>query len=88
MKILEDARNIFKSSVIQFAVQERTLRRKNKEGISIERKLVATPVRRSTRLSRSGFVSTPGIKIFSSLQDVDSCIRSTLNFECNNALKE
>jgi cobalamin biosynthesis Co2+ chelatase CbiK len=27
MKILEDARNIFKSSVIQFAVQERTLRR-------------------------------------------------------------
>ncbi|KAJ3661202.1 hypothetical protein Zmor_005610 [Zophobas morio] len=87
-KIVQDARNIFKSSIIQFAVQEKVLKKKTSEGTTVEKRVFATPVRRSTRLSRSAFTSTPGIHIYSSLQELDASVRDNLNFQCNSALKD
>ncbi|XP_044253740.1 uncharacterized protein LOC123004488 [Tribolium madens] len=88
-KVVENVRNIFKSSIIQFAVQERFIKTKNSDGdITLQKKLIATPVRRSTRCSRSAFTTTPKIQIYSSLQDIDSSIRCTLDFKCNNALRD
>ncbi|KYB28298.1 hypothetical protein TcasGA2_TC032638 [Tribolium castaneum] len=88
-KVVENARNIFKSSIIQFAVQERIIRTKNIDGdVTLQKKLVATPVRRSTRRSRSAFTTTPKIQIYSSLQDIDSPVRCALDFKCNNALRD
>ncbi|KAJ8985539.1 hypothetical protein NQ317_019922 [Molorchus minor] len=83
-RIVQDARNIFKSSIIQFAVQERKLKKNNKQEDQL--KFVATPVRRSTRLSRSAYTSTPGIKICSSLQELDTGDRNLLDFKKNGAL--
>ncbi|XP_060520099.1 uncharacterized protein LOC132698183 [Cylas formicarius] len=66
-KIICDARNIFKSTIIQFAVQERKLR-KNKN--IPDSKLVVTPVRRSARLSTHASNSTQMPKIFNSLKTI------------------
>ncbi|XP_018564806.1 uncharacterized protein LOC108906124 [Anoplophora glabripennis] len=83
-RIVKDARNVFKSSIIQFAVQERKLK---KDGsIKNEKKFVATPVRRSTRLSRSAYTSTPSIKLCSSLQELETTDREMLDFKKNKAL--
>lgn len=47
---------------------------------------LARPVRRSTRLSRSGFVSTPGVKLCSSLNEVDESVRKNMSFKGNKLL--
>ncbi|KAJ8919855.1 hypothetical protein NQ315_006384 [Exocentrus adspersus] len=83
-RIVTDARNVFKSSIIQFAIQERKLKKNRK--VDDQKKLVATPVRRSTRLSRSAYTSTPGVKICSSLQELDALDRELLDFQKNKAL--
>lgn len=51
-----------------------------------QKKLIVTPVRRSTRLSRSAYTSTPGIKMCSSLRELDSPDRSLIDFQNNKAL--
>lgn len=50
-----------------------------------EKKLVATPVRRSTRLSRSIYTITPGVKMCSSLKELDSPERIQVDFQNNKA---
>nr|XP_023023447.1 uncharacterized protein LOC111511647 [Leptinotarsa decemlineata] len=79
-RIVQDARNVFKSSIIKFAVQEKKLRKNDTEP-----KLVATPVRRSTRLSRSAYTCTPGVKVCSSLRELESPERMNLDFRKNSA---
>lgn len=80
-RIVREARNVFKSTIIQFAIQERKSKTKSKSDTS-ETKLVATPVRRSTRLSKSGYVSTPGVKLCMSLKEIDT---EEIQFEKNKA---
>ncbi|KAJ8928107.1 hypothetical protein NQ314_019333 [Rhamnusium bicolor] len=48
--------------------------------------LIATPVRRSTRLSRSTYTSTPGVKICSSLRDLGASDMEMIDFKKNKAL--
>ncbi|CAH0561996.1 unnamed protein product [Brassicogethes aeneus] len=78
-RIVQDARNIFKSSIIKFAIQEKSLQQRKNE---TDKKLVVTPVRRSTRLSRSNYVSTPGVQLYSSLREISDDV----SFQSNNAL--
>ncbi|KAF2896739.1 hypothetical protein ILUMI_09435 [Ignelater luminosus] len=88
-KIVLDARTVFKSSIIQFAVQERALKKKQKDQQEIsDKKYLITPVRRSTRRSRSGFTSTPGIQICASLQELDKKVCDNSDFRINNALAD
>ncbi|KAK4877198.1 hypothetical protein RN001_009704 [Aquatica leii] len=81
-RIVKDARNVFKSSIIQFAIQERNIKKKALEG-EREKKFVATPVRRSTRLTPSRYRVTPKVQIYSSLQDLDDNMKSNMDF-CSN----
>ncbi|GJQ79497.1 hypothetical protein Trydic_g16350 [Trypoxylus dichotomus] len=65
-RLILDAQNAFKSTIIQFAVQERMLKKKE----DAERKLIVTPVRRSTRLSVKHSGSSY-IKLCSSIKDIE-----------------
>lgn len=47
---------------------------------------MVTPVRRSTRLSRSFYTSTPGIKMCSSLNELDTEEKQKMLFVPNPAL--
>ncbi|XP_018325087.1 cytoskeleton-associated protein 2-like [Agrilus planipennis] len=62
--VLQQARNAFKSSVIQFAIKEK-LNREQKENEQVKQ-IMVTPVRRSVRLSKSCH-NTPGMRICSNL---------------------
>ncbi|XP_031347690.1 uncharacterized protein LOC116174053 [Photinus pyralis] len=84
-RIVKDARNVFKSSIIQFAIQERTMKR-NLANADNEKKYRATPVRRSTRLTPSRYRSTPKVKICSSLRELDDSVRSNIDFHGNTEL--
>ncbi|GLV33860.1 hypothetical protein CBL_11256 [Carabus blaptoides fortunei] len=78
-----EVKNVFKSSIINFAIQERS---KKSDGDGDTSKFIATPVRRSTRASRSGYTSTRGVTICTSLKQLDSPIRNSLQFKANKAL--
>ncbi|KAG5877341.1 hypothetical protein JTB14_030712 [Gonioctena quinquepunctata] len=78
-RIVQDARNVFKSSIIKFAVQEKKL----KKNESTETKLIVTPVRRSTRVSRSAYTSTPGVKECSTLRELHSPEWANIDFHNN-----
>ncbi|KAL1509819.1 hypothetical protein ABEB36_004499 [Hypothenemus hampei] len=82
-KVVIEARNVFKSSIIQFAIKEKNSRRKD-AGQSNKNYLV-TPVRRSTRLSRSGYVNTPGLQLCRSLKDINLSSED-IHFQPNKAL--
>lgn len=87
-RIIMEARNVFKSTIIQFAIQERKLKKKDVDDESVAqnvKKLVATPVRRSTRMSRSAYISTPGVKLCSSLKEANLSSEE-IDFKKNNAL--
>ncbi|XP_050304918.1 uncharacterized protein LOC126742311 [Anthonomus grandis grandis] len=78
-RIVREARETFKSTIIQFAIMQRNTIKGKPE----TKKFVVTPVRRSTRLSRSGYVNTTGIKLCSSLKDLSS---EDIEFKKNKAL--
>ncbi|KAF7265294.1 hypothetical protein GWI33_021284 [Rhynchophorus ferrugineus] len=84
-RIIKEARNVFKSTIIQFAIQEKRIKKSTLE-VPKTPKLIVTPVRRSTRLSRSGYVSTPGVKLCMSLKEVDNIDNIDVSFEKNKAL--
>ncbi|KAL3276198.1 hypothetical protein HHI36_020916 [Cryptolaemus montrouzieri] len=91
-KTIQDFKNVFTSMVIKFAIQEKTIKNKPEKEDSRYAKdgnlsrILVTPVRRSTRLNRSGYTSTPGVNICSSLQEMDSQIKSQMIFHGNEAL--
>ncbi|KAK5642743.1 hypothetical protein RI129_008910 [Pyrocoelia pectoralis] len=84
-RIVKDARSVFKSSIIQFAIQERTMK-KNIMNTENEKKFKATPVRRSTRLTPSRYRFTPKVQICSSLHELDDSVRSNIDFQGNTEL--
>ncbi|XP_065172144.1 LOW QUALITY PROTEIN: uncharacterized protein [Atheta coriaria] len=82
----EEVRNIFKSTIIQFAIKERSLNKKDntKEAEKSKKQFTGTPVRRSTRKSCAKFQHTPGKTLYDSWSDVDNSIKENVEFK-NNA---
>lgn len=83
-----DARNIFKSSIIKFALQQKVLRRLS-TNLGVEPHslhYVVTPVRRSTRASLSYYRTTPGLQCVNSLKQLDSDVQKSMVFQPNYAL--
>ncbi|XP_022905715.2 uncharacterized protein [Onthophagus taurus] len=74
-RVIMDARNVFKSTIIQFAVQERD-KKKN-----VGNKLV-TPVRRSARLSC--YSNSKGVNLCSSFKNIED--NDNVNFKSNKFL--
>ncbi|KAF5276469.1 hypothetical protein FQA39_LY06538 [Lamprigera yunnana] len=85
VKMVKDAHDVFKSSIIQFAVQERDMKKKTIQS-GIDKKFAVTPVRRSTRLTPSRYRSTSRVRICSSLQDMDDAVLSNMDFTANRDL--
>ncbi|XP_017774936.1 PREDICTED: uncharacterized protein LOC108561488 [Nicrophorus vespilloides] len=79
---MKDARNVFKSSIIQFAIQERKI--KKDQGNAHE--YIVTPVRRSARLSMSCAQRSPAVKICNSFNEIDESIRGSMKFHGNSYL--
>ncbi|XP_044758724.1 uncharacterized protein LOC123316615 [Coccinella septempunctata] len=93
VKVMQDFKNVFTSMIIKFAIQEKTIKNSVKNKISTDtnvtgasNRLLVTPVRRSTRLSRSLYTSTPGTKICSSIQELNSDEKHKMVFQPNAAL--
>lgn len=73
-----DAKQVFKSTIIQFAVTERA---KNER-----RMLEVTPIKRSTRKSKSGYILTPGIKICTTFSEVEDISQGNVIFKTNKQI--
>ncbi|XP_045464340.1 uncharacterized protein LOC123673738 isoform X2 [Harmonia axyridis] len=92
VKAMKDFKNVFTSMIIKFAIQEKTIKNtsKNKhnqhEVPNSSSRLLVTPVRRSTRLSRSLYTSTPGTKLCSTIQELNSDEKQKMTFQPNSAL--
>ncbi|XP_075988660.1 uncharacterized protein LOC142984761 [Anticarsia gemmatalis] len=80
---LVDVKNVFKSTIIRFAVQQAKLRQSNQ--FSPAPKYTVTPVRRSGRLSMHCGTRTP-LQICSSVKQADEIIGQKLLFVPNNNL--
>ncbi|CAH2020233.1 unnamed protein product [Acanthoscelides obtectus] len=78
-KVMRELHDAFKSSVIKFAVQEKKLKNQ-------KLKIVVTPVRRSSRLSPSVYTSTPGVKLYNSINDMEPSEKKNMSFVKNKAL--
>ncbi|VEN35056.1 unnamed protein product [Callosobruchus maculatus] len=78
-KIMNELKDAFKSSVIKFAVQEKKLKNN-------DLKIMVTPVRRSSRTSHSIYTSTPGIKLYNSITEIESPNKNNMDFVKNRAL--
>ncbi|KAH1020684.1 hypothetical protein HUJ04_010299 [Dendroctonus ponderosae] len=83
-RIVKEARNIFKSTIINFAVGVRNSKKNNSAG-NTEATLFITPVKRSTRISRGGYANTPGLRLCDSLKDLD-LNSEEFQFKKNDAL--
>ncbi|PNF32049.1 hypothetical protein B7P43_G05730 [Cryptotermes secundus] len=84
-----DARNVFKSSIIKFALQQKVLRSLS-TNLKVEPQslhYVVTPVRRSTRASLSYYRTTPRLQCVNSLKQLDSDVRKSMVFQPNPALE-
>nr|CAD7585698.1 unnamed protein product [Timema genevievae] len=82
-----DARNVFKSTIIKFALQQRAI----KQVIDCESKvsrsqLVVTPVRRSTRKSSFQYQHTPDMRYVDTLTTLEERERNTMVFQPNKML--
>ncbi|KAJ9575850.1 hypothetical protein L9F63_007308 [Diploptera punctata] len=86
-KLVLDARNIFKSTIIRFALQQKAVRSLSTNlGVpATSLNYIATPVRRSTRPSSSRYSVTPGVLCLKSLNQLEPEIRKSVIFEPNNA---
>ncbi|XP_066254505.1 uncharacterized protein [Euwallacea similis] len=80
-KIVAEARNVFISSIINFAVYKRSMKKKTEPS---EDKLFVVPVRRSARLSNCPSTSR-SVKLCKSLRELDGTLEE-INFETNEAL--
>ncbi|XP_066151216.1 uncharacterized protein [Euwallacea fornicatus] len=80
-KIVAEARNVFISSIINFAVYKRSMKKKTEPS---EDKLFVIPVRRSARLSNCPSTSR-AVKLCKSLRELDGTLEE-INFETNKAL--
>nr|CAI5853430.1 unnamed protein product [Callosobruchus analis] len=78
-KIMNELKDAFKSSVIKFAVQEKKLKNN-------DLKILVTPVRRSSRQSHSIYTSTPGVKLYNSINEIESPNKNNMDFVKNKAL--
>ncbi|XP_069671229.1 uncharacterized protein [Periplaneta americana] len=84
-----DARNVFKSSVIKFALQQKALKSLS-TNLGVEAAAlhyVVTPVRRSTRSSLSQYRLTPHTHCVSSINDLEPDVQDSMLFQPNCALE-
>ncbi|CAG9764041.1 unnamed protein product [Ceutorhynchus assimilis] len=78
-----NAKNVFKSRIIMFAIKEREAK-KNQVTETPQKKFMAIPVRRSTRLSTSTYKNSPGVTLYQSLKQADNS--EDISFTKNKAL--
>jgi hypothetical protein len=87
-KSVLDACNIFKSSVIKFALQQNVLRRlsTNLGMVSQSLHYVVTPVCRSTRASLFQYRTSPRLQCVNSLKELEPNVQKSMVFQANHAL--
>nr|CAD7194639.1 unnamed protein product [Timema douglasi] len=73
-----DACNVFKSTIIKFALQQRAIKHRSQ--------LVVTPVRRSTRKSSFQYQHTPDMRYVDTLTTLEDRERNTMVFQPNKML--
>nr|CAD7443839.1 unnamed protein product [Timema bartmani] len=82
-----DARNVFKSTIIKFALQQRAIKQVIDGESKVSRsQLVVTPVRRSTRKSSFQYQHTPDMRYVDTLTTLEERERNTMVFQPNKML--
>nr|CAD7427629.1 unnamed protein product [Timema monikensis] len=82
-----DARNVFKSTIIKFALQQRAIKQVIDGESKVSRsQLVVTPVRRSTRKSSFQYQHTPDMRYVDTLTTLEDRERNTMVFQPNKML--
>nr|CAD7400812.1 unnamed protein product [Timema poppensis] len=82
-----DACNVFKSTIIKFALQQRAIKQVIEGESKVSRsQLVVTPVRRSTRKSSFQYQHTPDMRYVDTLTTLEDRERNTMVFQPNKML--
>nr|CAD7456001.1 unnamed protein product [Timema tahoe] len=82
-----DARNVFKSTIIKFALQQRAIKQVIAGESKVSRsQLVVTPVRRSTRKSSFQYQHTPDMRYVDTLTTLEEREQNTMVFQPNKML--
>ncbi|XP_067012914.2 uncharacterized protein [Anabrus simplex] len=84
-----DPKQVFTSSIIKFALQQRAVKRLSSDlGVeAVSCNYIVTPVRRSTRKSTCQFKSTPTSQVFSKLEEIAPGVLQAMMFQKNVALE-
>ncbi|XP_067012913.2 uncharacterized protein [Anabrus simplex] len=84
-----DPKQVFTSSIIKFALQQRAVKRLSSDlGVeAVSLNYVVTPVRRSTRKSTCQYKSTPTSQVFSKLEEIAPGVLQAMMFQKNVALE-